>query len=357
MDHRVRRAGLVARADQLDLTAVLVTHLPNVRYLTGFTGSNASALIGSSAEAFFTDGRYTERARREVAFGDHIICPDGLTAALKERCAGMRGARLGFEAEHLTFRSHRRLAEALGGIELVPMDSEIERLRWTKDDEELELLDAAQSATDRAFESILDRIAVGITERQIAGELDILLRREGADGPAFDAIVAFGENAAEPHHEPGSRALEEGDVIKLDFGALHRGYHADMTRTVAFGQPAPELRKIHELVAEAQQAGIDAVTEGALGSEVDSAARDIIASAGYGASFTHGLGHGVGLEIHEGPSLGRRFQDALPAGAVVTIEPGVYIPGLGGVRIEDMVEVRSGGCRVLGTSTRELLEL
>jgi Xaa-Pro aminopeptidase len=219
------------------------------------------------------------------------------------------------------------------------------------------LLDSAQLSTDHAFESILERLAVGMSERQIAFELDNLLRREGADGPSFDTIVAFGENAAEPHHEPGSRALEEGDVIKLDFGALHRGYHADMTRTVAFGQPAPELRKIHELVAEAQQAGIDAVTAGAVASDVDSAARHIIEEAGYGASFLHGLGHGVGLEIHEGPSLGRRFDDVLPAGSVVTIEPGVYLPGLGGVRIEDMVEVQSGGCRVMGTSTRELLEL
>jgi Xaa-Pro aminopeptidase len=341
----------------LDLAAVVVTNLPNVRYLTGFTGSNGAALIGPGIEVFLTDARYTERARREVDAIEQITCPDGFNDVLRARCAAIAGSKVGFEAEHVSYQDHRRLVEALDGIDVVATEGQIERMRWIKDDEELELLDSAQRSTDNAFESILERLAVGVSERQVAFELDDLLRREGADGPSFDTIVAFGENAAEPHHEPGSRALEEGDVIKLDFGALYRGYHADMTRTVAFGQPAPELRKIHELVAEAQQAGIDAVREGALASDVDSAARHIIEEAGYGAAFLHGLGHGVGLQIHEGPTLGRRFHEALPAGAVVTIEPGVYVPGIGGVRIEDMVEVQSGGCRVFGTSTRELLEL
>jgi Xaa-Pro aminopeptidase len=357
VDHGLRRAHLVARAQELELAAILVTNLPNVRYLSGFTGSNGALLIGPGTEVFLTDGRYTERARHEIDGIEQITCSDGFIDALRARCAGMKGSRLGFEGEHVTFQGHRRLLEGLEGMDLVPLDGEVERRRWVKDEEELDLLDAAQLSTDHAFESILERLAVGISERQVAFELDNLLRREGADGPSFDTIVAFGENAAEPHHEPGSRALEEGDVIKLDFGALHLGYHSDMTRTVAFGQPAPELRKIHELVAEAQQEGIDAVTQGAVAREVDSAARGIIEAAGYGAAFTHGLGHGVGLEIHEGPSLGRRFDDTLPAGAVVTIEPGIYVPGLGGVRIEDMVEVRSDGCRVLGSSTRELLEL
>ena len=287
----------------MDLTAVLVTNLPDVRYLTGFTGSNGAALVGSAIEVFMTDGRYTERARREVDDIEQITCPNGFTDALRARCAGMKGSRLGFEADHVSYQSHKSLVEALEGVELVALEGEVERMRWIKDDEELSLLDSAQLSTDHAFESILERLAVGMSERQVAFELDNLLRREGADGPSFDTIVAFGENAAEPHHEPGSR-LEEGDVIKLDFGALHRGYHADMTRTVAFGEPAPELRKIHELVAEAQQAGIDAVTEGAVARRGRSRrARRIIEEAGYGASFLHGLGHGVGLEIHEGPSL------------------------------------------------------
>jgi Xaa-Pro aminopeptidase len=233
----------------------------------------------------------------------------------------------------------------------------VEALRWIKDADELELLRAAQRVTDDAFDDILDRLAVGMTERQVAHDVELALRRHGADAMAFDPIVAFGEQAAEPHHAPGHRILEEGDVIKVDFGAVVGGYHADMTRTVAFGSPAPELRKIHDVVRQAQQAGIDAVRAGAGGAEIDGISRAVIADAGYGERFTHGLGHGVGLEIHEGPGLGATSEDTLPVGAVVTVEPGVYVPGLGGVRIEDMVEVTADGCEVLGSSSRELIEL
>jgi Xaa-Pro aminopeptidase len=174
---------------------------------------------------------------------------------------------------------------------------------------------------------------------------------------SFESIVAFGEQAAEPHHHPSHRVLEEGDVIKMDFAGLYGGYHADMTRTIAFGAPPPELRKIHDVVRQAQQAAIDAVRAGMTGGAVDAVAREVIDGAGYGAFFTHGLGHGVGLDIHEGPNFRRGGDDVLPAGAVMTVEPGVYVPGLGGVRIEDMVEVVEDGCRVIGTSTRELIEL
>ena len=183
------------------------------------------------------------------------------------------------------------------------------------------------------------------------------MARHGADALSFEPIVAFGEHAAEPHHHPCHRALAEGDVIKMDFGAMVDGYHTDMTRTVAFGEPATELRKVHDVVAAAQQAGIDAVRPGVVAGDVDRAARSVIDDAGYGDRFTHGLGHGVGLEIHEGPWLRRDGEDVLPVGAVVTVEPGVYLPGMGGVRIEDAVEVTEDGASVLGASTRELIEL
>ena len=238
------------------------------------------------------------------------------------------------------------------------LGDEVERLRWVKDDEELENLRRAQAVTDQAFEDILETLAIGMTEQAVARELENLLHRDGADGLSFESIVAFGENAAEPHHEPGHRLLDEGDVIKMDFGALYGGYHADMTRTVAFGEPATELKKVHDVVKQAQQAGIDAVAAGVTGQAVDVAARTVIEDAGYGQYFSHGLGHGVGLDIHEGPRLGREFAShVLPAGAVVTVEPGIYIPGLGGVRIEDMVEVTDDGGRVLGTANRDLIEL
>jgi Xaa-Pro aminopeptidase len=196
-----------------------------------------------------------------------------------------------------------------------------------------------------------------MTERQVSLELEHAMRRAGADGLSFESIVAFGENAAEPHHHPNHRVLDEGDVITMEFGALYGGYHADFTRTIAFGQPAPELAKIHDVVREAQQAGFDAVRAGVTGGDVDGAARRVVEDAGYGQHFTHGLGHGVGLEIHEGPNFARGGQDVLPAGAVMTVEPGIYVPGLGGVRIEDMVEVEEGGCRLVASSIRELVEL
>jgi Xaa-Pro aminopeptidase len=356
VDHALRRERLAERIVELEVDALLVTRLPNVRYLTGFTGSNGQLLLGAAGTVFFTDGRYTEQSRREVPDLERVTSRR-LAEPLLERCRALGVARLAFEAEDLTVASHEDLAAKLAGVELVGSRGVVEGLRWTKDLEEVELLRAAQRATDEAFDDVVERIAVGMTERQVASELEQALRRHGADGLAFDPIVAFGEQAAEPHHAPGHRILDEGDVIKLDFGAVVAGYHADMTRTVSFGSPATELRKIHDLVREAQQAGIDAVRAGARGADVVAVARDVIGRAGYGDRFTHGLGHGVGLEIHEGPGLASTTEDVLPEGSVVTVEPGVYVPGLGGVRIEDMVWVTDGGCEVLGVSTRELIEL
>jgi Xaa-Pro aminopeptidase len=357
VDHQLRRTALGARLGDLHVDALLVSGPSNVRYLTGFTGSNGQALVRPDGAMFLTDGRYTEQSRHEVPDLERITYLQGLEAPLGELCARLGVTRLGFEAQILTVRGLGRLTERLGGIELVGVLDEVERQRWVKDAEELEMLRRAQSVTDQAFEDVLEFLAVGQSEQQVAWELERLLRRDGADGLAFDPIVAFGEDAAEPHHEPGHRLLEEGDVIKLDFGALFGGYHADMTRTVAFGAPSSELKKIHDVVRQAQQAGIDAVRAGITGGEVDAAARSVIEAAGYGDAFPHGLGHGVGLEIHEGPRLGRGIELVLPAGAVVTVEPGIYIPGLGGVRIEDSVEVTDDGCRVLGSSTRDLIEL
>ena len=357
MDHQLRRTTLAGRLGDLDVDALFVTRLPNVRYLTGFTGSNGQALVTASGSVFFTDGRYTERSLHEVPDVERVTYASSAASALLEACGRLGVIRLGFEAHDVSVAAHGRLAEALEGVELVATQDAVERGRWIKDGEELAALRDAQRVTDLAYDDILEWLAIGQTERQVAHQLELVMRREGADGMSFEPIVAFGENSAEPHHEPGHRVLEEGDVVKLDIGALWAGYHADMTRTIAFGEPAAELKKVHEIVQEAQQAGIDGIREGVIGAEVDAASRKVIEDAGYGERFSHGLGHGVGLEIHEGPRLGREFDHALPAGAVVTVEPGIYIPGLGGVRIEDMVEVTDDGCRVLGTSTRDLIEL
>ena len=358
MDHRLRRRAVAARLDDLGVDAFLVTDLTNTRYLTGFTGSNGQLLIGGSFELFLTDGRYAEQARRELPHIERVASQRPYRGAVAERCASTSVSRLGIEGRSMTVAEHARLAGALGSdVELVASEDVVEHARRVKDDEERELIRRAQAATDAAFTGLLDRFALGVSEGWIARELERLMLEAGADGLAFDPIVAFGENAAEPHHEPGHRVLEEGDVIKLDMGALVDGYHADMTRTIAFGQPAVELQKIHDIVRQAQQAAIDVVRAGVTGVEVDAAARSVIDEAGYGERFVHGVGHGVGLEIHEQPWLGTTQGNELPEGAVVTIEPGIYLPGIGGVRIEDMVEVRDDGCAVVGVSSRDLIEL
>jgi Xaa-Pro dipeptidase len=356
VDHQLRRRAVAARLDELSVDALLITRLLHTRYLSGFTGSNGQVLIRPDGALFLTDGRYTEQSRREVPDLGRHTCVNPLREELPGLLDGVR--RLGFEAEDLTVAARDRFAEALGeDVELVPTTDVVEPLRAVKDDAEREAIRTAQAITDAAFDAILERFSVGVTEQQIARQLETAMRDAGADGLAFDSIVAFGENAAEPHHEPTHRTLEEGDVIKLDFGALAAGYHADMTRTVAFGSPPSELKKIHDIVRESQQAGIDAVKAGVPGSAVDAVSREVIERAGYGDAFVHSLGHGVGLEIHEAPSLGRKQDDPLPAGAVVTVEPGIYLPGIGGVRIEDMVEVNPDGCVVVGTSNRDLIEL
>ena len=355
MDHRLRRDALSARFEELSVDALFVTRLLHTRYLTGFTGSNGQVLVRGDGALFLTDGRYTEQSRREVPDLERVTYLNPLREELPAFLDGV--GRLGFEAEEMTVAARDRYAAALGDVELVPTTEVIESLRAVKDDEERAAIRQAQAITDAAFERILERFSVGISEQQISRQLEALMMDEGAEGLAFDSIVAFGESAAEPHHEPSHRLLEEGDVIKLDFGARFAGYHADMTRTIAFGAPAGEIKKIHDVVKESQQAGIDAVRAGVTGASVDAVSRDVIERAGYGDRFVHSLGHGVGLEIHEAPSLGRKQDEPLPAGAVVTVEPGIYIPGLGGVRIEDMVEVTDDGCVVVGTSTRDLIEL
>jgi Xaa-Pro aminopeptidase len=357
--HGLRRSRIAARLEELGVDALLVTDLPNVRYLTGFTGSNGQMLIAAAGERFFTDGRYIEQSRHEVEDCERAIYlgSAGFVEPLARACAELAIARLGFDDGNVSVRQHATLGGSLEGVELVAAGDPVGRERWVKDADELRLLREAQACTDRAFEDVLDRLTLGMTERHVALEIDQAIRRAGGDDLSFESIVAFGENAAEPHHRPGHRVLEEGDVITLDIGALYGGYHADFTRTVAFGEPAAELRKIHDVVREAQQAAIDAVSPGVSGGAIDAVARSTIEDAGYGDRFTHGLGHGVGLEVHEGPSFTRGGVDAIPVGAVVTVEPGIYLPGLGGVRIEDMIEVTEDGAIVLGTSTRDLIEL
>ena len=358
MDHALRIRRLVERLEELEVDALFVTRLPNVRYLTGFTGSNAQALVSRDATVFYTDGRYGEQSRHEVADAERVIYLEG-SPPIERGVAALGPARIGFEGADVSYRAWERLTTRLEGTELVPTDAIVERLRRVKDPQELERIAAAQEAADAAFERVVlgGGLREGTTERELALALEIAMRAAGADDKAFDTIAAFGENAAEPHHPPTDRPLGRGDVVKVDFGALAGGYHSDMTRTVAFGDPGDDLRELHALVADAQRAGIEAARPGTPLRDVDAAARGVIEAAGRGRAFPHGLGHGVGLEIHEEPRLHWTAADALAEGTVVTIEPGVYVPGLGGARIEDMVEVTADGAREFPRSTKELVVL
>jgi Xaa-Pro aminopeptidase len=355
VDFSKRRKRLGSRFDELGVEALLVSRLPNVRYLSGFSGSNGQAILTRSGGIFLTDGRYAEQSRREVPDLDRRIYMGEFLPSFREGCAELGVRRVGFESAGVTYELHGQLSET--GLQLVPTEGEVERLRWVKDTEEIERLNRAQAIADEAFQVVTAKLLEGVTEREAALELDMTMRQLGADGLAFHTIMAFGENAAEPHHEPTDRRLERGDVVKIDFGCVVDGYHSDMTRTLAFGEPKLQLREVYEVVQRAQQAGVDAVRAGVTGGEADDVVRTVIAEAGYGEQFRHGLGHGVGLEIHEGPSLGQDSADVLPEGAVVTVEPGVYMEGVGGVRIEDMVEVLPDGCRVIPATPKDLIIL
>jgi Xaa-Pro aminopeptidase len=356
VDHAARRRALEERLPELEVDALLLTRLVNVRYLTGFTGSNAQLVLVPDGPVFLTDSRYEEQSRHEVPDLDRRIYPKGFASPVAEVCGDRGLGRLGFEAAGLTYKAFRELEEEVDG-ELRAVEDAVEALRWIKDPEEIQLIDRAQQITDDAFDRLVGKLTERITEKEAAFELELAMRELGAERVGFDTIAAFGENAAEPHHHPTDRPLDRGDVVKLDFGCVVGGYHSDMTRTVGFGEPPGQLREIYDLVRSAQQAGIEAVRAGVRGGEADDAARRLIQGAGYGERFGHSLGHGVGLEIHEGPTLRAGSDDELPEGTVVTVEPGIYLPGVGGVRIEDMVEVTADGCRPMPRTTKELVVL
>ncbi len=359
-------AGRLARCQQqvaaLGVDAALITSLVNVRYLTGLASSNAAVLLPADGRAVLaTDARYGPAAARD--------CPDAelVIERLAERAlagravaAGLR--RLAFEAHEMTVERHRELLSACSGLELSPLGPAAEQLRMRKDDTEIGLLSRACAITCAALASVLPQARPGITERQFAVVLERAMTDLGADGPAFDSIVASGPNGATPHHVPGDRPFAPGDLVTIDCGARFGGYHADMTRTVAIGAPSAWQRDIYQLVAAAQAAGIAAATDGASAAAIDAAARGVIAAAGYGQYFQHGLGHGVGLEIHEAPIIGYGREGTVADRVPVTIEPGIYLPGKGGVRIEDTLVVRAGAgaagtAELLTTTTRELLVL
>ncbi len=312
---------------------------PNLRWLTGFSGTSGAALVGPETAIFITDFRYADRAREEL---------DGLELSQAERqlvpaVAKLLSGRVGFDDAHTSVKVFDGLTEQLdGSVELVPTAGLVERLRRRKDEDELEKIREAARLADLAVERALEGGLAGRTEREVAAANAAAIRELGSE-PSFPAIVAGGPNGARPHATPSDRVIGEGELVVFDSGAVHEGYCSDGTRTFAAGEPDAEAREVYELVLRAQQAGLEAVLPGAVGKDVDAAARDLIAAAGHGGDFGHGLGHGVGIEVHEAPRLGQRSDDVLEAGNVVTVEPGVYIAGRVGVRIEDFGVVTHDG--------------
>ena len=352
--HAARRERLRAVLAAGDVDAALITSLVNVRYLTGLASSNAALLVpADGAPVLATDSRYALAAERDCRDVELLTCR-AVETALAE-LAGRRGLRrLAFEAHEMTVERYDALSSAADELQLRPLGRAVEELRMVKDDAEIALLTRACAITGAAFDEAVPWIVAGMTERELAVLIERAMVNAGAEQPAFDTIVASGPNGAIPHHTPAGRAFAAGDMITIDCGARYGGYHADMTRTVVLGTPAGWQRDIYALAAAAQRAGIEAVRPGAPVAEVDAAARDVIAEAGHGEHFSHGLGHGVGLEIHEAPMLGRGRPGRLADRVPITVEPGIYLPGRGGVRIEDTLVVRSGAAaaRDLLTTTR-----
>jgi Xaa-Pro aminopeptidase len=357
--YSARRDRLRETVRAAGLDAALVTRLVNVRYLTGFTGSNGALLVGAhGADVLCTDGRYRTQARQQAP--DLPLVIDRASAAALAGQAGKEGIRrLGYESHDVTVDLYGTLADRAEDADLVSLSRAVEGMRAVKDEDEIDLLRQACAIADRALADLLAAGGVrpGRTEREVGLDLDRRMLDLGADAPSFDTIVAAGPESAVPHHRPTDRVLAAGDLVKLDFGATYRGYHSDMTRTLVLGEPAGWQRELYELVAEAQRAGRAALAAGAEAVAVDRAARAVIEAAGRGDEFGHGLGHGVGLEIHEAPTVSPLGTGTLADLMTVTVEPGVYLEGRGGVRIEDTLVVRPGGPELLTTTTKDLVVL
>ena len=351
-----RRGALRALLPPADLVAMLVTKPVNVRYLTGFSGSYGALLLFHDRTIFLTDRRYEAQAAAEVA-GAEIVMAGGDLIAGVVTVLGNDGEGLGFEPNGLTWGMGQRLRTSLPGRAVVPAPELVEELRVVKDEEEVASMREAARIGTTALAGLLDTLRAGMTEREVALDLELSMRRLGGDGLAFDPIVAFGEQAAEPHHRPNDRELAAGDFVKLDFGARVDGYCSDMTSTVAFGRASERQREVYQLVLRAQAAGLAALRPRVVAGEVDRACREVIADAGLGDAFVHPTGHGVGLQIHEAPWVRPGAGGSIASGTPVTVEPGVYLPGFGGVRIEDLAVVRPGGHELLTTAPRELIEL
>jgi Xaa-Pro aminopeptidase len=347
---RGRGDRLEQQLAERELDRMLVTDLTNVRYLTGFTGTNGACICGPGVRLFLTDFRYTERAAAEVPEWETVTVANDWLKGIAERLVG----KVGFEDDQMAVRTRAKLEEKLGeGVELLAAGGTVERLRRVKDEAELAAIAEASKLADEVWRWAIERGLAGRSERDVARAAEARIRELGGD-PSFPAIVAAGPNGALPHAEPGEREIGRGELVVFDMGAKLDGYCSDGTRTYATGEVGEQGRAVYETVLEAQLASLTAIKAGVKGEDVDKVAREMIDAAGHGDRFGHGLGHGVGLEVHEGPRLSPRSDDVLAPGEVVTVEPGIYLPGELGVRIEDLVVVTAEGLENLSALPKEL---
>lgn len=346
-----RRARLVTELANRDLGALVVTHPPSVRWLTGYVGSNGVAVVGRAGTVLLTDFRYETSARAQVDDGCRVVIRTlDLLGGVPEVARELgEGGAVGLEAQHLSMAQGQKLTAALGlaGLTATGTSGVVEDLRMVKDPAEVDLIRESAGITDAALERVTAKGLVGRTEREVAWDLRVAMHELGAEGPSFDTIVAAAANGAKPHAVPGDQVIPEGTLVVIDMGSIHAGYCSDMTRTFATGPLPEELQRAYDVCAEAQLAALAACRPGIGRGALDAVARDIITDAGFGPAFGHSLGHGVGLEIHEAPRLAKDADGELRPGMIVTIEPGIYLEGLGGVRIEDLVVVTDDGCEIL----------
>lgn len=343
---------------ELSIDSFLVKNLPNIRYVSGFSGSAASLLITKDKDHFITDFRYKSQSAKEVYNNFEIlIYVQNSMMFLKDMIQMHNLKRIGFESNFLTFNEAENLRKEFSDVEFVPVDSLIEKIVICKNEKEIELTKKAVEITDRTFSDLLNIIKPGMTEREVSAHISYLQKLYGADGDSFDAIVASGERSAFPHARPTDKKILSGELLKLDFGCTVEGMKSDMTRTIAIGNVSDECKNIYNIVKEAQQRALDTVKAGINTKVLDASARDFIKEKGYGNNFGHGLGHGLGYDIHEKPAVNERSDYKLEVNNIITIEPGIYVEGLGGVRIEDDVIVTENGCEILNKSSKELIVL
>ena len=337
-----------------DLDAILITQPENRRYLSGFTGSAGVLLISQEQAILATDFRYYEQVEKQAPDFRLAKITDKFKTLLPELVHHVGAKRVGFESVHLTVDQHQEWQKVAEGFELVPTKELVERIRAVKDEDELSKIRKAIALADEAFAHIVDFTEPGMTEKEVAWELEAFMRTHSAEKVAFDLIVGSGPNGAMPHATISERVIRAGEPIVIDMGAMIDGYNSDLTRTICAGRPDDKFKEIYDIVLEAQRTAEQGIKPGMQGKQADSIARKVIEEAGYGDNYGHGLGHGVGLAVHEKPGVGRLSEDVLGPGMVFTVEPGIYLPGWGGVRIEDIVVMREDGVRVLTQASKEL---